>query len=312
MRHNVRCPFHDYRSRTVYLITINKGPSIPDFSLCYGSKDLFYQDAGIKYFEIGRRIKDELWNIKNKFQDAEVKQYVVMPDHIHFVLDIQKRTEYHLGDLISLFKHTINDFAGIDGVFEEGYHDRILRGRGQYDRMVHYVKDNPRRRLIKTNLREYFGQPKLINLAGRDYIIYGNFFLLKNPVFSNVRFSSKYSASELESRYREWEETIRSNGVLVSPFIHQKEKEYRDLAISNGASLIQFTRDPIGERFKPSGKFFDLCAEGRLLLISTYQSGQGERITRVEAMAMNALAESICQSDGSTNRLRPIPKIKLI
>ena len=233
-----------------------------------------------------------------------------MPDHIHFVLDIQDRTEYHLGDLISVFKHTINDYTGTKGVFEEGYHDRILRGPGQYDRMVNYVKDNPRRRLVKTNLREFFGKPKLINLEGRDYIIYGNFFLLKNPVFSNVRFSSKYTPSELGSQCRQWEETIRSNGVLVSPFIHNKEKEYRNLAIENGASIIQFTRDPIGERFKPAGKYFDLCAEGRLLLISTYQSGQGATLTRAEAMAMNSLAETICKSDGSTFHLKPLPGIR--
>ena len=161
MRHNGRCPYHDYRSRTIYLITINKGPSIPDFSACYGRKELYYRDAGIKYFELGKRIKDELWNIRNKFKDAEVKQYVIMPDHIHFVLNIKDRTEYHLGDLISIFKHAVNEFAGTDGVFEEGYHDRILRGAGQYDRMVHYVKDNPRRRLIKSNLKEFFGQPSL-------------------------------------------------------------------------------------------------------------------------------------------------------
>ena len=310
MRHNGRCPFHDYRSKSVYLITINKRPSIPDFSVCYGNKELYYQDAGVKYFEIGKRIKDELWDIRNKFHNAVVKQYVVMPDHIHFVLDIQDRTEYHLGDLISIFKHAVNDFAGTDGVFEEGYHDRILRGPGQYDRMVKYVKDNPRRRLVKGNLREFFGQPKLIHLNGRDYIIYGNFFLLKNPVISNVRFSRKYSRSELGNRCREWEETIRSNGVLVSPFIHDKEKEYRDLAIENGASLIHFTRNPIGERFKPGGKFFDLCAEGRLLLISTYQSGQGAKLTRAEAMAMNSLAEAICKSDGSTLRLKPLPRLR--
>ena len=239
-----------------------------------------------------------------------MKQYAVMPDHIHFILDIRNGTEYHLGDLISIFKHAINDFAGTKGVFEDGFHDRILGGPGQYDRMVHYVKDNARRRLITANLKEFFGQPKLIEIAGSEYVLYGNFFLLKNPVFSNVRFSSKYTEEELKSRCREWEETIRSNGVLVSPFIHHKEKEFRDRAIVNGASLIQFTREPIGERFKPAGRFFDLCAEGRLLLISTYRSGQTEKISRAEAMAMNALAESICSSDGSTMSLRSLPKIR--
>lgn len=309
MKHNGRCPYHDYRSKSVYLITINKGPAVPDFSICYGNKELNYQDAGIQYFKIGKRIKDELWEIRNKFPNAMVKQYIVMPDHIHFILDIQDRTDYHLGDLISIFKQTINNFVGANGVFEEGYHDRILRGPGQYDRMVNYVKDNPRRRMVMTNLKDYFGKPQMITIDGQSYIIYGNFFLLKNPVFSNVRFSSKYSDSKLESLYREWEETIRTHGVLVSPFIHAKEKEYRDLAIKNGANLIQLTREPIGERFKPSGKYFDLCAEGRLLLISTYKSSQGE-LTRAEALAMNALTESICKSDGSTLHLRPLPKIR--
>lgn len=271
---------------------------------------MLYQNAGIKYFDLGRRIKDELWNIRNRFKSAVVKQYVVMPDHIHFVLDIQDRTEYHLGDLISTFKNTINNFAGTIGVFEDGYHDRILRGPGQYDRMVNYIKDNPRRRLTKAHLKEFFGKSQLINIEGRDYIIYGNFFLLKNPVFSNARFSSKYSIHELENLFKNWDETIRSNGVLISPFIHDKEKEYRDKAIEEGGNLIYLIRYPIGERFKPAGELFDLCAQGRLLLISTYRSGQGARLTRGEAMAMNTLAEAICKSDGSTLHLKPLPRIR--
>ncbi|MDE6867254.1 MAG: hypothetical protein K2J23_07650, partial [Muribaculaceae bacterium] len=61
--------------------------------------------------------------------------------------------------------------------------------------------------------------------------------------------------------------TILNDGVLVSPFINPAEKKVRDWAIDNGGSLIYLTYKPFPEKYKPQGKMFDLCAEGRLLII---------------------------------------------
>lgn len=56
-----------------------------------------------------------------------------------------------------------------------------------------------------------------------------------------VRISSKFTKEELEARKAVWNEVIRECGVLVSPFISSAEKEIRDAAIANGASLILIT-----------------------------------------------------------------------
>lgn len=37
--------------------------------------------------------------------------------------------------------------------------------------------------------------------------------------------------------------------------------------MDNGGSLIYLTYKPFPEKFKPQGKMFDLCAEGRLLIV---------------------------------------------
>lgn len=117
-----------------------------------------------------------------------------------------------------------------------------------------------------------------------------------------MRISRRYTESQLAALHQEWEETIRSHGVLVSPFISPREKEWEKRGIEEGAGVILITREVFRERFKPSGRLFDLCADGRLLLISTGKSVSDEKLTRQEALAMNELAERI--ADGLPLDLR--------
>lgn len=310
--HKTRCPFHDYRSKCTYLITIMKEPGVTPFSFLFGNKENAYRDAGIRYSAIGRLIKDTLRSLPERFPGIRINQYIVMPDHLHFIIEILENGRYHLGDIISRFTRDCNvENTKYDRLFEHGYHDRILRRRGQLHNMREYIKDNPRRRMIKLNMPWYFKTPQLLNLFGKDYVIFGNFFLLKDPDLTPVRISSKYSESELNECLAAYEETIRSAGVLVSPFINDGEKAYRDQAIANGANLIYLTRNPIGECFKPSKMLYNHWNEGRLLLISTYNSSQPEKLTRGEAVVMNTLAEKIASEDLGQLRLHPLYKMPL-
>lgn len=53
---------------------------------------------------------------------------------------------------------------------------------------------------------------------------YGNFLLLKNPDIAAVKVSRKDTPEILAAKMKDWAETIRGNGVLVSPFIKDEEK----------------------------------------------------------------------------------------
>lgn len=307
--HKTRCPYHDYRSKCTYLITLMKEPGVEPFSFLFGTKEKAFCDAGVRYSAIGSLIKDTIRSLPERFPGIRINRYIVMPDHVHLIIEILEKDRYHLGDIVSRLTRDCNvENPKYDRLFEHGYHDRILRRRGQLDNMRNYIIDNPRRRMIKENMPWYFKTPQLINLFGKDYVIFGNFFLLKDPDLTPVRISSKYSESELNACLSRYEETIRSAGVLVSPFINPNEKKYRDQAIANGANLVYLTRNPIGERFKPSGELYNLWSEGRLLLISTYQNTQPEKITRSESLAMNTLAENIANTSFQELLLRPLYK----
>lgn len=84
--------------------------------------------------------------------------------------------------------------------------------------------------------------------------------------------------------------------MLVSPFVNPEEKKYRDKAIENGNGLIIIVDYTFTERAKPYKALFDLCEEGRLLIISTEEyatSPHGMQYAR--AQKMNAIAEAAAQ-----------------
>ena len=58
---------------------------------------------------------------------------------------------------------------------------------------------------------------------------------------------------------------LKQGFVFVSPFISPCEKRAFDLVLENGGSCIHLITAEIGPRYKPAGRYFDLCAEGRLL-----------------------------------------------
>lgn len=287
---NSRNPYHDYTAKSIYLVTINKGEGIPDFSRLYDGPEMNARYPGVVTSRIGDAIKNGLRRLDEEYPFLKKISYIVMPDHIHFILEYLEKADMKLGDVIARFKTGIRHELGLPGVFMPGFHDRILRYKGQLAHMRHYVMDNPRRRIIKKRHPEYFIRPHAITLWGKEYAIYGNFQLLREPVASSVRESRRFSEEERRALRQEWEETIRSGGVLISPFIHPVEKEIRDRGVAEGASLIRIGREEMRERYKPSGVEFDLCAQGRLLIISTEKARSGEKICRAEAEEMNALA----------------------
>lgn len=302
---NSRNPHHNYRSKSAYLVTLKKRPGVADFSTLMGTRSNPARMPGVKYSHIGWAIINALMKIPEGLAHCQILQYIIMPDHIHFVVNIREDVDYHLGDLVNALKrevfHTLKAEGSLApdatlGVFEDGYHDRIKIRAEQLRFMIDYVKDNPRRLVIKREHPEFFGRALAVEIQEESLMLYGNFLLLSNPCRSAVRVSSKFSAEELEQRNREWDETIRSNGVLVSPFISPKEKEIKEKGLANGASLILITREKIGERFKPPGQLFDLCAAGRLLIVSTQKAAFLPRLSREEALAMNALAKKLAST----------------
>lgn len=151
-----------------------------------------------------------------------------MPEHVHFVMYVTERTRYHLGEMIAHLKSECSRcFAEIGNkseyepsiipVFEAGYHDRILTKAGQLQRMLDYVSDNPRCRLIRMQYPDFFCRYQLPEFEGMKLEAYGNISLLSDPDIEAVKVSSRYTAEELRKRKINWKRAVENCGVLLSP-----------------------------------------------------------------------------------------------
>lgn len=80
--------------------------------------------------------------------------------------------------------------------------------------------------------------------------------------------------------------------MIVSPFISEHEKKIRRKIEETGANIILIVHEEFDERYKPSLHEFNLCCEGRLLIISLGKPKSTE-LTYEICTEMNELAAKI-------------------
>ena len=235
-----------------------------------------------------------------------LKKIVVMPDHVHFIIHVREYLPAHLGRYISRLKTVctlaVSELPGYpvdtDGnplhIFEDNYHDRIIRNDSMLETERRYLDDNPRRHLLRKQHPEYFSSPVRITINGEHYSAFGNILLLKDIHPEPVIISRRYTTEHLSRLKVGWEEAARSRKALVSPFISKPEKEIRKVTLESGGRIIEILDNGFPERYKPSGTAFDLCLEGRLLQIAplVYETSKIP-LTRNRALELNATARQI-------------------
>lgn len=167
-----------------------------------------------------------------------------------------------------------------------GYHERILHCDGQLDRMIRYVKDNPRRLWLKRHNPELFKlrndlcwtfADKQGNTHTWRFRALGNLFLLDFPMKQHIQCSRSITNEDLEQHYQTWQNNAQQGVVSITSAISEGEKSVTRRLREMGMPLVVMLKDgfpPVGaphERyFKPGGVYFDACAAGRLLLIEPY------------------------------------------
>lgn len=200
-------------------------------------------------------------------------------------------------------------------IFQIGFNDRIARRRGAKDSFCQYVLDNPYRHIVRKMHPEFFCNNMAMQLGDRKLQLYGNILLLDNPDKAQVQISRRPEKRlDLPRRMASWEETIRQRGVLVSPFISPEEREWQHKAIKGNAGIILVVNYEFRDRFKPYKSLFELCEQGRLLMVTTAtQIASNVPMTRPEALDMNAIAAQLATLPvGASHqlllkRLRPLP-----
>ncbi len=313
---NRRCRNHDYRSRCIYMITMLKAANVPRFCTITRDERCKKISPIVHLSDIGEIIQTNLAELVSDYPELQVLARIIMPDHIHFELFVQRQLPLHLGSILAKFKSkcsiafrsnmsSTKDRA-IPSLFTKGFNDKIAFRKGAKDAFYNYINDNPRRYLVKKHYPEYFYHKLLVYVEGQWCGLYGNLFLLDHPLKAAVKISRrKEQTPQLAEKMGLWEEVLRCQGVLVSPFINPEENKYYERAIATETGIILIVNYTFSDRSKPYKQLFDLCAEGKLLIISTEKYLRKQRCTYPEAQYLNKIAAGVAQLKPWQARLRP-------
>ena len=305
-RQILRAPWHDYCSRCIYMVTISKAPGVKDFGTLEGSVRIPRGQTGAPFIStsyVGAAIKTAIRNFPTIESNARILQYIIMPDHLHLLIFIEEPTADPLGAIIARFKAVVNNSLGMTHIFDKSFNDQILKPGRDLNTLYEYIRDNPRRLAERRTNPEYFRRINDITINGQPCQAYGNMQLLNNPFKEQVVVHRRDTAVEREEHRRLWLYTAANGGVLVSPFISPAEKGIRKEADSEdfNSRFIHIIADHFGDRYKPSGRDFDLCAAGRMLIISAapafgITAPRKEPLTRQQCLALNAIAHSLADA----------------
>lgn len=294
---------HDYTRVGFYMVTLVTADRRPLFGDC--------RDNRVQLSAAGEVVQRRWGEIPAHVPAIEASTLVVMPDHVHGILYVKAPLAKPLGATIRGFMSGVTaelrKVLGDPGlnVWENGYHDRVIMNADTLRVERHYIRDNPRRLclrrahpdlFVRVNRLDHSRLPPDMHWAG-----YGNLFLLDKPILFPVQVSRRVTPEALVVMKTEVAEQTATGAVMVSPFISPGEKVIAEQVMAQAyGSLILLKPDGFPPLYKPSGVYFDLCAEGRLLVLSPFaHTGHREPLSRERCLQMNGWVKEICGNNAA-------------
>lgn len=286
------------------------------------------KQARIERTELGDRITEEALRINQYYPEIRVIQHCLMPDHLHVIYYVTAPMDKSIKSVIrglwqgvkkigraytnTPFIHSELNSEKTDGekIFTEIPFIRPLSRRGQLQTMIRYVQMNPQRLATKKLMPGFFRVQDNIEIAGRIYSGVGNIDLLDKTRYMPVHVRHTM-IDEVEhgddKRLRDYMNSCviaaRQGAVMVSPFIHEKEREVLHVLLAEGHSVIYLADNGFGEYYKPSDGIFDAVANKQVLILSPWPYDPKKRhISRAECIALNEMAEEISSAISNTIR----------
>lgn len=323
---------HDYSERRMYMITMEVegrhplfGRIVGDAFAPKGSKD----EPHMELTELGKAVESEWFGIHGYYPQIEVVAVQMMPDHIHGILFVREQLPVHLGQVISGFKAGCRKaeralrgtFAAAEPqptemgeakgsqqvtalpsqevyspLFAKGYNDLILRSYEELKTWLNYLRENPRRLMMKRARPEWLRPFFNLMIGQHIYSGVGNRELLKSMKRKVVRVSRRLSEGQIAEEVKFYLEEAQKGCVLVSTAISPGEKRVMKAVFDAGFPIIIIVENGFTPLSKPHGEQFYACAKGVLLMLSPWEHHNDKRkLTAHQCSQMNLMALEICE-----------------
>jgi REP element-mobilizing transposase RayT len=160
-RHSIRLKEYDYSQQGMYFITI-----------CTCNKKCLFgniKNEKMKLNNYGRIVETEIKNTLLIRNNIHINSYVIMPNHIHIIIEIEcgkareteKMTIYEkskmlLPQLIQQFKMVVSkryrEYNMNHPIWQRNYYEHVIRNEKELFMIQEYIKNNP----LKWEVDKYY------------------------------------------------------------------------------------------------------------------------------------------------------------
>ena len=138
---------YDYSAPNAYFITI----------CTEKRKNLFWMDVGVlndctknvPLTNLGIIAQRSIEDIPKHYPAISVGHYVIMPNHIHLLLQINTDVNGRsmiaptISTVVGLMKGTVSKQAGFS-IWQKGFYDHVIRNDNDYREIWNYIERNPK------------------------------------------------------------------------------------------------------------------------------------------------------------------------
>ena len=176
-RHSIRIQGYDYSKEGMYFITIctqyrkkilcrideyNKNacrgrscacPNLKKNVISNKYEEEYIENVKLYLYNFGKIVKEELERIDAIYNNVKIDKYVIMPNHIHFIIEI-KRASTRLAPTINEIirdkksRTTLEYIRKIrkpynKRIWQRNYYEHIIRNEDEYWKIIEYIENNP-------------------------------------------------------------------------------------------------------------------------------------------------------------------------
>ncbi len=141
-----RIPSYDYSQPNAYFITV----------CTMGRRKILWNNVGalierpqdVPYSHYGSVVQQAVMDIPKHYPMVSVDNYVVMPNHVHILLQIHADADGRsmiaptVATVVRQMKSAVTKKVGC-AIWQKGFYDHVIRGEEDYQGVWNYIDGNP-------------------------------------------------------------------------------------------------------------------------------------------------------------------------
>ncbi len=270
IQHFRRYHGYDYSRGAVVFATFHLEPRQPLFGRI--------EDGRMVYSAVGRIAAAVIEKESHRTRDAQLKSWVVMPDHIHLRIYLppgQAAPLKKLGQFIYNVKAWTRNNAqrelGVMLGWQKNYHDWLCLSREVIETVDKYIANNPLKWSLMHGPHAPLRLVEPVKAAvlprGEWWTAAGNVGLLDGKIAA-VRLSRSIPArlhGEVAGRLMT---AVEKGFILAGTWISPCEREVFAQLVQRGAAVVRASQDPLAMVYRPKGDESQMFAHGNYLVLS--------------------------------------------